>query len=207
MRVKHYLTAPLQAMLLAMLGGCVAPTGPIEVTRFHVPDTAVLGHGPIAVEAASGMDPASLEWRSYAAAVGQALQASGYQEVLTGSGAQVAEVRLERHTYQPERNRNPVNVGVGGSTGSYGSGVGLGVGLDLSGKPPAMTDTLLGVMIRDRATRAVLWEGRASFTVRADSPLATSQLGAPQLAAALFRDFPGKSGETILVQTGSAAAK
>ena len=207
MRVKLFLAAPLLAMLPAILGGCVAPTGPIEVTRFHVPDTAALGRGPIAVEAAPGMDPASLEWRSYAAAVGQVLQRAGYPEVLAGSGAQVAEVRLERRSFQPERSTSPVSVGVGGSTGSYGSGVGVGLGFDLSGRPPAMTDTLLGVMIRDRATRAVLWEGRATFTVRADSPLATSQLGAPQLAAALFRDFPGKSGETVLIKTGTTAGK
>ncbi len=188
------------ALPLAFLGACVAPTGPVQVTRFHVPDTAMLGHGPIAVEAAAGMDPASLELRSFQYAVGGELQRAGYQEVLSGTGAQIAEVRLERRTFRPERNRNPVSLGLGGSTGSYGSGVGLGVGLDLSGRPPAMTETLLGVMIRDRATRNVLWEGRAEFTVRADSPLASTQLGAAQLAAALFKDFPGRSGETVLVK-------
>jgi len=46
----------------------------------------------------------------------------------------------------------------------------------------------------------VLWEGRASFAVRADSPLATTQLGAAQMAAALFKDFPGNSGETVLIK-------
>lgn len=182
------------------LGGCVAPVGPVQVTRFHLPDTAMLGRGPIAVEAAAGMDAGSLELRSFQAAVARELQRVGYQEVAVGGGAQVAEVRLERRTFRPERSRGPVSVGLGGSTGSYGSGVGMGVGLDLSGPPPEMTETLLGVMIRDRTTRAVLWEGRAEFTVRADSPLASTQLGAAQLAAALFRDFPGKSGETVLVK-------
>lgn len=207
MRMKLLLAAPLALGSLVSLGGCVAPTGPIEVTRFHLPDTTRLGNGPVAVEAAPGMDSASLEWRSYAAAVGQVLQRVGYQEVLAGSGTQVAEVRIERRTVQPERRTGPVNVGVGGATGSYGSGVGVGLGFDLSGRPPAMTDTLLGVVIRDRASRAVLWEGRASFSVRADSPLATTQLGAPQLAEALFRDFPGKSGETVLVKTGMMPGK
>lgn len=189
--------ATLLAVPLLALAGCVAPTGPVEVTRFHLPDTRMLGHGPIAVEAAPGTDGASLEVRSFEAAVARELQRVGYQEA---PGGQVAEVRLQRRTYQPSRSRSPVSVAAGGSTGSYGSGVGLGVGLDLSGPPPAMTETLLGVMIRDRGTRNVLWEGRASFTVRADSPLATTQLGAAQMAAALFRDFPGNSGETVLVK-------
>ena len=115
-------------------------------------------------------------------------------------GTQLAEVRLERHMVQPERRRNPVSVGLGGSTGSYGSGLGVGLGFDLSGRPPAMTETMLGVVIREKASGRVVWEGRAGFSVRADSPLATTQLGAAQLAAALFRDFPGRSGETVLVK-------
>jgi hypothetical protein len=45
----------------------------------------------------------------------------------------------------------------------------------------------------------VLWEGRANFTVRATSPLADTALGAPKLAEALFKGFPGQSGETIQV--------
>lgn len=184
---------------LAGLAGCVAPTGPVEVTRFHLPDTAML-RGTVAVEAAPGMDPASLELRTFQIAVGRELQRAGYREEMAGGGAQVAEVRLERRTYRPERGRSPVTVGMGGQTGSYGSGVGLGVGIDLSGPPPEMTETRLGVMIRERATRTVLWEGRASFTVRASSPLATTDLGAAEMARALFRDFPGRSGETVLVK-------
>jgi len=194
MRAK---TLGLLLPLLA-LGACVAPTGPVEVTRFHLPDTAML-RGTIGVEAAPGMDATSLELRSFEAAVARELQRAGYQET-PGGGAQVAEVRLDRRTYQPERARPPVSVGMGGSAGSYGSGVGLGLGIDLSGRPPAMTETRLGVMIRDRASRSVLWEGRASFTVRADSPLATTQLGAAQMASALFAGFPGNSGETVLVK-------
>lgn len=191
----------LLAAPLLLLSGCVAPTGPVEVTRFHLPDTAMLGHGAISVVAAPGMDPASLELRAFSAAVARELQRRGYQEVAQGGGAQQAEVRLERRTVEPGRVRNPVSVGVAGSTGSYGSGLGVGVGINLSGPPPAMTETLLAVVIRDRVSRAVVWEGRASFTVKATSPLASTDLGAAQMAAALFRDFPGRSGETVLVKT------
>ena len=189
------------ALGLAVLSGCVAPVGPVEVTRFHLPDTARLGHGSIAVEPAPGTPADSLEFRSYAEAVERQLTLLGYTDPPTGSAsAQVAVVKVERDTYRQARSGSPVSVGVGGSTGSYGSGVGVGIGLNLSGPPPEQVQTRLSVTIRDRASGEVLWEGRASFTVRASSPMATTQLGAAKLAEALFKDFPGASGQTILVQ-------
>lgn len=184
--------------MLAALGGCMAPTGPITVNRFHAPDVSQLGKGSIAVEPAPGMDGKSLELQSFEAAVTQQLQRVGY--ATEGSGDQVVLVRLNRSRYQPEKARNPVSVGVGGSTGSFGSGLGVGIGLDLSGRPPEQVETELSVVIRDRKTGANLWEGRATFTVSARSPLADTQLGAPKMAEALFRGFPGNSGETIEVR-------
>lgn len=182
-----------------LLAGCVAPTGPVEVTRFHVPDTAVLGRGGIAVEPVPGANP-NMEFRSYAAAVSRQLAARGYSEERPGAGGQVAQLRLERQIYSPERRRGPVSVGLGGGTGSYGSGVGLGIGIDLSGPPPEQVETGLFVTIKDRATGQSLWEGRANFVVSAKSPLADTTLGAAKMAEALFKDFPGRSGETILVK-------
>lgn len=187
------------ALACVGLAGCIAPIGPVEVTRFHAPDISALGKGTISVEAAAGNDPASLEWRSYQAAVIRELLRVGYVEAAPGKGAQVALVRLARHTYRPDRERSPVSVGVGGSTGSYGSGVGLGVGIDLSGAPKEQVETDLGVLIKDRASNASLWEGRASFTARGGSPLAETALGAAKMAEALFVGFPGEPGETIRV--------
>ena len=68
------------------LSGCVAPVGPVEVTRFHAPDVSRLGKGAIAVEPAAGNDPASLEWQSYQAAVQRQLALLGYAEAPGGSG-------------------------------------------------------------------------------------------------------------------------
>lgn len=187
------------AALLALCGlasGCATPVGPVEVTRFHVPQ-ARLGSGPITVVPAPGQDGASLEFRSYAAAVAAQLVRLGYRE--SGDGA-VATVAVDRAILAPDRGGSPVSVGVGGSTGSYGSGLGLGIGVDLSGPPPEQVETRLSVMIRDRPGGEVQWEGRARFVVSAKSPLASTQLGAAKLAEALFRDFPGVSGDTILVK-------
>lgn len=193
----------LPAVALFALSACVAPVGPVEVTRFHTPD-APLGRGSVSVVPApktgvGGMSDTSLELRTYQAAVARELVRIGYAETASG-GDQVAEVRMMRRTWQPDRERGPVSVGVGAGGGSYGGGVGMGVGIDLSGPPKAQTETELGVMIKDRASGRTVWEGRALFVVRADSPLAQTDLGAAKLAEALFRGFPGKSGETILVK-------
>ena len=196
--MKLKLLAPLG--LLALVTGCIAPTGPIEVTRFHVPDTSMLAKGTIAVEPGAGTDGNSLEVQSYMGAVRTELQRLGYGDAAVGSGGQVAIVRLARQRFQPARSGGPVSVGVGGSTGSYGSGIGVGIGLNLAGAPAEQVETELAVAIKDRRTDKVLWEGRASFTVKASSPLASTQLGAPKMAAALFAGFPGNSGETITVK-------
>lgn len=196
--MKRAVLLAVAATLLAATAGCVAPTGPVEVTRFHVPDLARLGSGPIAVEPAPGMDPASLEFRTFAVAVARQLALAGYVE--QPAGGQVALVSVERISFRPARPGGPVSVGVGGTTGTYRSGVGLGIGVDLSGPPPEIVETRLAVAIRERAGGQVLWEGRAAFAVRASSPLAQTQLGAAKMAEALFKDFPGVSGETIEVR-------
>lgn len=191
------------ALLLALgagLSGCVAPIGPVEVTRFHAADTAALGRGMIRVEPAPGQTD-DQDFRAFAGAVMRELTRVGYTAPLPGEGGggQIAVVSVERRRLEPHRS-NPVSVGVGGSTGNYGSGVGVGIGIDLSGPPPAQVETRLAVTIRDRASSRALWEGRAEFAVRATSPLAQTALGSAKMAEALFGGFPGRSGETILVK-------
>ena len=184
---------------LAALAGCVTPVGPVEVTRFHGPDVALLGKGTISVEPAPGADAGSLEWQAYRAAVTRQLVTLGYREAAPGAGAQVAMVALSRRTIEGQRS-SPVSVGVGGSTGTYGGGLGMGVGLNLSPKPGPQVATDLAVTIRDRQSNTTLWEGRASFVVSAKSPLASTALGAPKMSEALFQGFPGAPGQTIEVK-------
>lgn len=186
----------------SMLAACQTPVGPVEVTRFHnAAALAQAGGGTIAVIPAPGFsDGQTLELSTYQTAVTRELQRLGYTAGSAGTARQVAEVRVERYSYRPDGRRGPVSVGVGGSTGSYGSGVGVGIGLDLSGGPKEQVTTQLSVSIRDTATKAVVWEGRASFTASATSQFAQTQLGASKMAEALFQDFPGNNGETIQVQ-------
>lgn len=184
-----------------LLSGCVAPVGPVEVTRFHVPNVA-MARGTIRVEPAPGEDGSSIEFRTYAAAVAQELARVGYGQAVPGGPAtsHVAVLSVDRQTLVPQRRGSPVSVGVGGGTGSFGSGLGVGLGINLSGPPPEEVGTQMSVTIRDRATNQNVWEGRASFAVRANAPQAQTAIGAAKMAQALFKGFPGESGETIVVQ-------
>jgi hypothetical protein len=184
-----------------MLAGCVAPIGPVEVTRFHVAN-APLARGSVQVEPAPGEDGSSIEFRTYAAAVARELTRVGYGEALPGGPASnhVAVLSVDRQTMVPERRGSPVSVGVGGGTGTFGSGLGVGLGINLSGPPPEQVGTEMSVTIRDRATGQSVWEGRATFAVRADAPQAQTAIGAAKMAQALFKGFPGESGETIVVE-------
>jgi hypothetical protein len=188
------------AIVLA-LAGCAVPLSPVEVTRFHLPETSALGHGTLAVVAAPAADPASLEQQGWQALVGERLVALGYTAAPADRAQQIATVAITRETSQPgPASQPPVRVGLSGATGSYGSGLGLGLSFNLAGKSAAQVTTQLAVTIRDRASGATLWEGRSRFTVAATSPYADGQLAGAQLASALFAGFPGQSGETVTVQ-------
>lgn len=193
--------APALLALPLALGACATPQGPVEVTRFVAPDGAArLGQGTVFIEAAPGaLD--GLEAAPYKAAVAAELTRLGYRESGRADAATIAQVRVERFTAGVEGRRSPVSVGVGGSTGTFGSGVGLGVGINLGGGGRATEGTELAVTLRDaRASGANLWEGRAELATTRRSPLADRTRNAQALAAALFRDFPGRSGETVRVR-------
>ena len=178
----------------------------VEVTRF-VAEGAQLGGTTLFVEnAPQGIGEPSndtLALAPYKAAVAQELARLGYTEQGRNGAARVAQVSRERFVRGEGGRRSPVSVGVGGSTGTYGSGVGVGVGINLGslgGGGGQRITTQMGVMLRDAATNAVVWEGRAEFDASERSPSSDPQASAAILADALFRDFPGASGETILVE-------
>lgn len=172
----------------------------VEVTRFHTPETVQQARGAVTVMAAPGTDATSLETRTWLAAVERQLAAAGFGAATAGAADRVAEVRVDRVTIRRDGQRGPVSVGVGGSTGGWGSGVGLGLGLNLGGGSKERIETRLAVTIRDRASGRALWEGRAESSDKAGSKDADAGRASERLARALFKDFPGKSGETIKVK-------
>jgi len=196
--IKHkgaVLFAALPALLLA---GCATSIPPVEVTRFH--EGAVARQGSVVVVPADSGAVASLEFRTVANAVAASLTRAGFAVRESGPADYEAVVAFARETYQPGERPSPVNVGVGGSTGSYGSGVGVGIGINLSGRPKPIVATHMRVQLRRAGAQAVFWEGRAEMAAKSTAPAAQPGIAAGQLADALFRDFPGQSGETITVR-------
>ncbi|WP_298168054.1 DUF4136 domain-containing protein [Novosphingobium sp.] len=190
-------------ILLTALALLATPAlaAPVEVTRFHTPESVTtLGRGAVSVIAAPGMDASSLETRVWLQAVEAELAALRFGTATPGAADAVAEVRVEREVQRTERQRGPVSVGVGGSTGGWNSGVGLGLGFNLGGGPKARVYTRLVVTIRSRTTGLSLWEGRAENVEREKAKEAAVDLAAPRLAHALFSGFPGTSGATITVK-------
>ena len=188
----------ISALALSLtLTACVVPTGPVEVTRFNrLADGYVYGNGSYVATPAKADDGLSLS--PYLAAVAREMQRVGYSERLDNSDV-IAEVTVNARKVEAAQ-RSPVSVGVGGSTGSYGSGVGLGLGLDISALGNKdRVETTLSVRLLRRADNLVIWEGRAVQSAGATSPAAQPGIAASKLAAALFDDFPGKSGETVTV--------
>lgn len=199
---RPVLAAAALALPALALAACATPQGPIEVTRFLDPAaTARLGQGTVFVESAPGA-PDGLEAAPFKAAVAAELTRLGYRESGRAGAGQIAQVAYSRFVESAEGRRSPVSVGVGGSTGSYGSGVGLGIGINLGGGQRDRIGTQLSVTLRDARGGPNLWEGRADIASAENSALADRTRSAQALAAALFRDFPGRNGETIQVKAG-----
>lgn len=205
--MSRHLGPAVMAMIGGLaLSGCAASIPPVEVTRFHAPGAAVPRTGGIVVEPQPGPRDDSIEYRTFAGAVAQELQRVGFtdetgRQTLRASDY-VALIAYDREVRSPPDagGRSPVSVGVGGATGSYGSGLGVGIGINLSGKPKDVVVTRLSVQIRRRADSQPVWEGRAETSAKVGTPASQAGLSAGKLAAALFKDYPGRSGETITVK-------
>lgn len=194
----------LIALAIAASGvtGCATTTasGPVDVTRYHL--GAPLERGTITVEPMPGGGSASLEFKTYAAAVETELLKVGYAPPAMGKPAQyLGVVSFTRTTRETGPRSAPFTVGVGGGTGSGNVGIGGGIGIPI-GKPRAneVALTELSVQIRRRGDGTVIWEGRAQTAADVRAPEAQASLAAGKLANALFQGFPGESGRTITVR-------
>ena len=200
MSIRPFLALGVAA---AALAGCAttSPLPPTEVIRYHLGQP--IARGTIAVEPMSGGAPASLEFKTYAAAVETELLKVGYtvppQGVMPDYVATVAFTRTSREG--PPR-QSPVSIGIGGggfSGGRRGGGVGLGGGIGFpigKSRPTELLVAELAVTIKRRTDQSPVWEGKAQGI--SDIKGADQQAG--KLARALFTGFPGESGRTISVR-------
>ena len=177
--------------------------GPVEgrvtVSRFVATGAAAqaLGHGSVtAVAAPDGPPVDSREIATYQAAVIDQLARSGYRtNVAESEAGQIVELRVSHDEVAPQEVRKPVSGAATVGMSNHGSMMGLALAVDLSKPKGALIATRLEARIRDRATRAVLWEGRADTVTRAGNEKWSDSAIAAHLATALFDRFPGATGE------------
>ena len=199
MTIRPFLALGIGA---AALAGCAttAPLPPTEVIRYHLGQP--IARGTIAVEPLSGGAPASLEFKTYVAAVQGELLKVGYTVPAQGVMPDyVASVGFTRTSQEGPPRRSPISIGIGGGgfSGGRGGGVGLGGGVGFpigGGRGSQVLVAELSVTIKRRADLSPVWEGRAQGI--SDIKGADEQAG--KLARALFTGFPGESGRTITVK-------
>jgi hypothetical protein len=170
--------------------------GRVEVNRFVGDRPDALGHGTIAVSSGTaGEDYVPQEDRAaFEAAIVDQLVHAGYDTTQQNAQGQVAELKVTRTVIEPaEAGRKPVSGSAAMSVGTGGTAYGLAVNVDLTKPLPPLVSTKLEARIRDRATNAVLWEGRAEVATRQGDEKWSEQTIAAKLAQALFDGFPRTS--------------
>jgi hypothetical protein len=182
------------------LAGCASQVPPATVTRFNIGQP--IAPGSFAIEPRDPAVGASLEFDNYAKAVSEQLVRLGFTP-----GAQplkselVATIAIDRESRQAGPARSPFSIGLGG--GSFGGGVGVGGGVSFpvgKARAPYATRTQLGVQLKRRSDLSVIWEGRAMIEARQGTPYASPTAAVQKLSEALFKGFPGESGQTITVK-------
>jgi hypothetical protein len=186
--------------VLGLLAGCET-TPPTRVTRFNLGQP--IPPAPVAIVPRNPGDADGLAFASTAAAVAGELRRLGFT-VATPNDATtplIAIISLDQVT-RPGPPRGPAfSVGVGGAT--FGRHTGFGGGVDVPVEKPResyIDSSQLQVQLKRRADSTVIWEGRAQAITDASSPAGAPTVLAQRLAGALFKDFPGASGQTIMVK-------
>ena len=189
--------SPFLLPLLA-LGACTSTIPPVEVTRFHL--SQPFERGAVTIVPAAPGDGDSLEFRTYAQALAKAMAPLGFTGPQGEGQPLIAELEFSRGTRAAMARRSPVSIGIGGGSFGRGGGIGIGTSFGLGGGGNRdVVISRLSVRIKQKSDGKSLWEGRAETSAEARSAGAQPGLAADKLAAALFRDFPGRSGETITV--------
>jgi len=191
-----------------MLAGCAAQMPEARVTRFHLGQPIAPGH--VAVEPRNPTLAGDLEFQSYARAVQVELDRLGFTIAPNLAKSEIVAVTEVQRSWRPsgQSRGSSISIGLGGASGGggwRGGGTSVGLGGSFSfpvGKQRERMDVLteLSVQLKRRSEGTVIWEGRAESVTRDGTPQASPQAAVQKLATALFRDFPGVSGQTITVK-------
>lgn len=171
-----------------------AREGKVEVESFVAEGdaAAALGSGRIAVELAPQAALTDIPGAPYEAAVIDRMIHAGYDTTgAPGSESQVVELRVTRDELAPaELKHRPVSGEMAVGVSNRGTSTALALNLDFRKPKKALLSTRLEARIRDRASGAVLWEGRATIATRDGDDDWTDPAIAARLAEALFHRFP-----------------
>lgn len=195
----------LSAAALA-LAGCAAQIPEARVTRFHLGQP--IAPGEIAVEPRDPSLADELEFRTYARIVQDELSRLGFKVAANAPRSELVAVTDVRRSWRPtgQTTGSSMSIGLGTSSGGgWHGGTSVGVGGSISfplGKQTERMDVLtqLSVQLKRRSDSSVVWEGRAESVAHDGTPYANPEAAVTRLAEALFRGFPGKSGEFITVK-------
>jgi hypothetical protein len=196
-RHSHRILGLAAACLLA---GCTTTT-PTKVTRFNLGQPIV--PGAVLITPRNPNDAGGLAFSTTASAVSAEFARLGFTIAAPNdtSSPLVAVVALDQTTRPGPPSGPAFSVGIGGA--SFGRHTGFGGGVDVPvtrGRESYVDSSLLSVQLKRRSDATVIWEGRASTVADASSPADSPAALSQKLATALFRDFPGASGQTIMVK-------
>ncbi|MFZ5609265.1 MAG: DUF4136 domain-containing protein [Pseudomonadota bacterium] len=204
-----HISRTLIALFLGLFAAaCASPRFAADVVRFHQWPDGAKGEGRSVAVMPANPALEGLEFAPVADIVGRRLAALGFAPPRQdGTADLLALVDFSvgrRAALQDEGRDSPVRVGIGvGSVGRH-SGVSVGgiFGVGGSKKPDASFVRTLSVQLKDAASNAVLFEGRATSFGREDDILMVM----PYLADAVFEGFPGRSGVTTRFERAMKAA-
>lgn len=192
---RGVLSLALGAMLMLTLSAC-AERMQTQVSRFHTISAPPAGE-KVLIEPA---DPAraGIEFAGYADLVGQELGQHGYQpakgetpDIIARLAFEVVELPGAADGGSSTR----IGLGIGGGGRHLGGGLGTSFGLGGSEPQSSYVRRLMVVMI-DADSGQRIYEGRVESRGRNPDLAAVM----PYLVEALFREFPGTSGETKMVK-------
>jgi hypothetical protein len=186
--------------VVGLLAGCeTAP--PTRVTRFNLGQP--IPPAPVAIIPRNSGDAGGLAFSNTASAVAGELHRLGFTVAAPNDATTplIAVVGLDQAT-RPGPPKGPAfSVGIGGASFGRHTGFGGDVDVPVAGQRPSYIDaTMLQVQLKRRSDSTVIWEGRAQAMTDAGSPAGSPTILAQRLAGALFKDFPGASGQTIMVK-------
>jgi hypothetical protein len=200
--MKYFSTLLTLVIMSSIISGCATQsTQNIEVTRFHL--NKPITPQDINIEPAAGIDSTSLEYVSYLNAITKQMNKFGLTAIDGDSAELFATVKIGSEVRQKAPQRSKFSIGVGG--GSFGSRTGISGGVNVPVGGSSGSEELvrsLEVRLIRRQENAVSWEGSA--TKSSDAITDEGSDIAQELSEALFQEFPGDSGKTVIISIDDA---